>query len=191
MFEHQIRGMTAISIILAFIPLVIFLTPLLFNPSIPVLSTSVSDSKNMVIVEVIQENGESGIFFVEPGTTATQLFSQTNIKSNNKMDLNLHSGIKIHLVPAPADRGIVIGQMDAEKRLALGLPLDINLASLNDLRLVPGIGDGLAIRILNWRQNNIRFEKIEQLMNVNGIKEKKLLELRKYLYVDEVMDQEL
>ncbi len=190
MFEHQTRGMIAISITLAFIPLVFFLMPFLFDPETPVLSTSGSDSKNLII-EVVQESGESGIFFVRPGTTASQLFSQAKIKPNIKIDLNLHSGIKMHLVPAAADQGIVIGKMDAEKRLALGLPLDINMASLDDLRLVPGIGDGLAIRILNWRKENIRFEKIEQLMDVNGIKEKKLLRLKRYLYVDEVVDQDL
>lgn len=190
MSEHQIRGMIAISIILAFIPLVIFLMPSLFDPHIPVLSTSGSDSKNLII-EVVQESGESGIFFVGPGTTANQLFSQTKINANIKTDLNLQSGIKIHLVPSAADYGIAIGRMDAEKRLALGLPLDINLATLDDLKLVPGIGDGIAIRILAWRKKNIKFEKIEQLMDVHGIKEKQLLKLRRYLYVDEGVDRDL
>ena len=190
MSEHQIRGMIAISIILAFIPLVIFLMPFLFEPNIPILSTSGSDSKNLII-EVVYENGESGIFFVRPGTTASQLCSQAKIKPNIKIDLNLQSGIKMHLFSTAADKGIVIGKIDAEKRLALGLPLDINLATLDDLKLVPGIGDGLAIRILNWRKENTRFEKIEQLMDVNGIKDKKLLKLRRYLYVDEVVDRDL
>jgi len=190
MFEHQVRGMIAISIILAFIPLVIFLMSFLVEPDIPALSTSGSDSKNLII-EIVQESGESGIFFVGPGTTVGQLFSQAKIKTNSKMDLSVQSGIRIHLIPAAADQGIVIGKMDAEKRLALGLPLDINLASLDDLRLVPGVGDGLAIRILNWRKKNIRFERVEQLLDVDGIKEKKLLKLRRYLYVDEAVDRDL
>ena len=190
MFEHQIRGMIAISIILAFIPLVFFLMPFLFDPHIPVLSTPGSESKSLII-EVVQGNGESGIFFVGPDATAGQLFSQAKINPNIKMDLNLQSGIRIHLVPAAADQEIVIGKMAAEKRLALGLPLDINLATVDDLRLVPGVGDGLATRILAWRNKNIKFEKIEQLMDVNGIKEKKLLKLRRYLYVEKGLDRDL
>ncbi len=30
--------------------------------------------------------------------------------------------------------------MEAAKRLALGLPLDINLAGLDELKLIPGVG---------------------------------------------------
>lgn len=190
MFEHQIRGMIAISITLAVIPLVVFLMPFLVNPPSPDLSASGSDSDNLII-EIVRENGDSGIYFVRPGTTASQLFSQAGIKPNIKMDVNLRSGTKIHLVAASTEQNMVIGKMDAEKRLALGLPLDINAASLDDLKLVPGIGEGLAGRILAWRKNNIKFEKIEQLMDVHGIKEKKLSKLSRYLYVDETVNRDL
>lgn len=190
MFEHQIRGMIAISITLAVIPLVVFLMPFLFNPHIPDLSASAADSNNL-IVEIVQENGDSAIYFVQPGTTASELFTQAGIKLNIKTNLNLRSGTKIHLVAASAEQNMVIGKMDAEKRLALGLPLDINAASLEDLELVPGIGEGLAGRILAWRKDNNKFEKIEQLTDIYGIKEKKLSKLRRYLYVDEAVSRDL
>jgi len=64
------------------------------------------------------------------------------------------------------------------------LPVDINLAGLEELRLIPGVGDVLAANIVEWRLRNGRFEKLEQLMVINGIKEKKLSKLRQYLYVE-------
>jgi len=74
--------------------------------------------------------------------------------------------------------------MDAAKRLALGLPLNINDVSENDLIMVKGIGEKTAKKILELRDRNGRFKKIEELMEIKGIKEKRLAEIREYLYIE-------
>ena len=181
MFESQIRGVIAVSVILALIPFVHFLTSSELNTTSPVLSTSGSET---LTIEVVDENGASGVFFVEPGTSVNQMFSRIEIKKIRTEDFNLKNGTKISLVPEEDHRNIVIEKMGAAKRLALGLPVDINLAGLEELRLIPGVGDVLAANIVEWRLRNGRFEKLEQLMVINGIKEKKLSKLRQYLYVE-------
>ena len=52
--------------------------------------------------------------------------------------------------------------------------LDINRASEEELRQLSGIGEVLAGRIVQWREENGPFESVEQLTQVEGIGEGKL-----------------
>jgi competence protein ComEA len=85
-----------------------------------------------------------------------------------------------HLAGPP---GISVGPMSAEKRLALGIPIDVNRSSLEELVLVPGIGEKTAEKILDQRNVNGTFRKLDELMLVKGIKEKRLEKLRRYLCI--------
>ena len=57
-------------------------------------------------------------------------------------------------------------------------PVDLNQASLDQLTELPGIGPTTAQRIVEYREKNGPFRKIEDLMNVRGIGEKKFLRLK-------------
>ena len=53
--------------------------------------------------------------------------------------------------------------------------LDINTASKAQLMDLPGIGEELANRIIQYRSNNGPFDSVDELLNIEGIGEKKLL----------------
>jgi len=57
-------------------------------------------------------------------------------------------------------------------------PVNINSASVAQLQTLPGIGASTAQRIIDFRQKNGAFKKIEELMNVKGIGEKSFLKLK-------------
>lgn len=61
--------------------------------------------------------------------------------------------------------------------------VDINAADAETLMGVPGIGKSLAQRIVDFRQRNGAFAKIDDLLKVQGIGEKSLERLRPYLTV--------
>lgn len=59
--------------------------------------------------------------------------------------------------------------------------ININSASAEMLAVLPGIGDELANRIIDYRTEHGPFLSIEELCNVHGIGEKKLDAIRKYI----------
>ncbi len=61
--------------------------------------------------------------------------------------------------------------------------INLNTASAADLENLPGVGAKMAERIVEYRQKNGPFKKIEDLMNVKGIGEKNFLKLKARLSV--------
>jgi competence protein ComEA len=64
-------------------------------------------------------------------------------------------------------------------------PLDLNTATAEDLTLLPGIGEELAARIVEYREANGPFESVEELMEVSGIGEAKFAALEDHVTVGE------
>jgi len=64
-------------------------------------------------------------------------------------------------------------------------PININTATQAQFESLPGIGPKVAQRIVEYRQKNGQFKKIEDLMNVKGIGEKSFVKLKPYLTVSE------
>jgi competence protein ComEA len=61
--------------------------------------------------------------------------------------------------------------------------VNLNTASASDLEGLPGIGAKTAARIVEYRQKNGPFKKIEELMNVRGVGEKNFLKLKPQITV--------
>jgi competence protein ComEA len=71
----------------------------------------------------------------------------------------------------------------AAAKPAAAMVVNINTAPATEIASLPGIGDKTAARIVEYRQKNGPFKKVEELMNVRGIGEKNFLKLKPQLAV--------
>ncbi len=71
----------------------------------------------------------------------------------------------------------------SEKAVATS-PVGLNKASASELESLPGIGPAIAARILAYRSEQGKFKEVSELLNVKGIGEKKLAQLREHVTLD-------
>jgi comEA protein len=63
------------------------------------------------------------------------------------------------------------------------LSININTATKNELTKLPGLGETLAGRVILYRKENGPFQKLEDLMNVRGIGEKKFERIKPFCFL--------
>lgn len=61
-------------------------------------------------------------------------------------------------------------------------PLDLNTATAQELAALPGIGEALAERIVQYRDENGPFDSVEELDHVSGIGDGKIAALRELVF---------
>lgn len=61
--------------------------------------------------------------------------------------------------------------------------VNINTATQTELETLPGIGPSLALKIINYRNENGKFKNIEDLKNVSGIGESKFENIKNFIIV--------
>lgn len=61
--------------------------------------------------------------------------------------------------------------------------ININKSNESELEKIPGIGPSMAKRIIEYRQENGKFRKIEDLQNIKGIGDKTFEKIKSYIKV--------
>ncbi len=67
------------------------------------------------------------------------------------------------------------------RKKGLHEPVDINKARLTELVMLPNIGPVLAVKIVEYRNNRLRFEKIDDIKKVEGIGQGTFNAIRHYI----------
>lgn len=140
-----------------------------------------------LIVEVAADDPRiNGIYFLPEKikvSHALKMAGITEIGAYDKriLDMPLSTGKTIEI---KSDGRLNLIEMKSSKKLVLDIPININRATSMDLMMVPGIGEKTAERIVHFRRQSGGFKRIEDLMRIRGIKEKKFEKLRRYFCID-------
>jgi len=160
-----------------------------YHPSSP--SFSEKPAKEIVI-EVTGEVRSPGIYFYQehdPPTLKKTIEKAGGLKEEALFDGSsssqvMETGTLLNVVKeSPTEIKVKLERMEAHKLLVFLIPLDLNRVSVEDLRLVPGIGESLAREIVAYRERRRAFRSVDELRNVKGIGEKKWQTLKNLFIV--------
>lgn len=135
-----------------------------------------SGGSGSVAVELTGDTGRNGVYFVPKGTSVSAFldaagsFAGPLVKAET-LDV-LQGSTRIERRP-----------MSTAKRIALGIPIDVNGSTPEELALVPGIGKFTAKKILERRGLEGPFRSLDDLAEIRGIKGKRLEKIRTHLCV--------
>lgn len=182
----QFDGAIVIVVMTAIIYIIAYYFPL-FQPRICLIPFG-DKTSGPIIVEIIGDHVHNGIYHMGEKAKAYDLLFAAgvrNLDGFDKKNLNttLSSGKSVFI---ESGNQLNITEMNNAKKLACNIPIDINKASLDDLIMIPGIGEKTAWQIIQLRKKYGSFKKIDDLMAIRGIKEKKITKLKGYFTIDQI-----
>ena len=154
------------------------------------LSPPLEETYKEIVVEVWGEVRNPGIYlFKNPPFLRETIEKAGGLKETTIFDMDssseiLETGTLLNILKESSQEiKVKLGQMEARKLLVFSIPLDLNRATVEDLCLIPGIGESLASEIVTYRERRRGFRSVDELKNVKGIGEKKLQSFKSYLIV--------
>jgi competence ComEA-like helix-hairpin-helix protein len=173
--QGQRRGAVTLLIAAVLVYALIYLNDRRAKPE-PMLAW-IDQGPGVMAVEISDSKGPQGIYFL-PAAKALQHIDEI---TGNKMQAD-SPDLPADGATASTYHGVLkFTDMPVVKRLALGLPVDVNRATEGELAMVPGIGERTAAMIVQMRQEKGEFSELADLMSIPGIKDGKLRELKRYL----------
>jgi len=182
---HFSMGQQKILIALALFIFAVLYLKFYFHPSLPP-----DETYQEVVVEILGEVQKPGIYvFKTPPVLIEAVEKAGGLKESARFEgiqssevLKTGTLLNVSKV-SPKEVKIALGRMEARKLLAFSIPLDLNRVSVEDLCLIPGIGESLAKDIVSYRERRKAFGSVEELKNVKGIGEKKWKELKEFFMI--------
>ena len=148
--------------------------------SIRIVASEYADGEK-IIVEVAGEVKKPGLYSVQKGTTIHDCIYMAGgiTKDGNAESIKPD---KIVYEPCKIEVGRKT-QYDVKAQFGKGdyssqNPCDINSATKDQLMKLPGIGETLALRIINYRETVGEFKESDQIMQVDGIGKGKYEEIK-------------
>ena len=107
------------------------------------------------------------------------IYTKDEVKNSNVVDTVVKVVEQECICPNIQNDGCINNQITdtiGENKL-----ININTATLDELKSIPGIGEAKAQAIINYRKSKGKFEKIEDIQNVEGIGSKLYETIKIYL----------
>ena len=154
----------------------------------------VDEEKEIIAIHITGEVKKTGILYLEKGSRIVDAIEAAGGKTKNanldqvNLAYVLEDGQKIYIpnknekleagayiIANSGNNVLVEGRKNNKDTNSKGVSgkVNINSANQSELETLPGIGAALAQRIIEYRESNGDFEKIEDIQNVKGIGDSK------------------
>ena len=142
---------------------------------------------------VVSAQGEfvnSGIYFFSNPPTLVEILTTAGITRDSTQIITSQTNTippnGSSLLLQKKSQGIIIKNLalGGKVKILLGIPINLNTATVEDLSSLPGIGPGIAGKIINFRNTHGEFTKLDDLKMVKGIGPKRFTRAKKYLKVE-------
>ena len=147
-----------------------------------------------IVVYICGEVNKPGVYELEPGS---RIFDAINVAGGYSKDayvesVNLAQVISdeqmIYIPSADDVQNMTEGQIiantvDITRNSTSNSKVNINTASISELTTIPGIGESKANKIISYRTEHGKFNSIEDIMNISGIKEGLFNKVKDYICV--------
>lgn len=132
--------------------------------------------QKLLYIYICGEIKNPGVYCVKEGDRIFRLIemaggltAQADAYAVNQAEL-LVDGSMVY-IPSKEDTADGYSVLSQKKQDAADGKVNINTASLDELMTLSGIGEGKAQSIISYREERGKFQNIEDIMNVDGIKE--------------------
>ena len=157
-------------------------------------NTVEEEEKVIIAIHITGEVKKTGILYLEKGSRIVDAIEAAGGKTKNanldqvNLAYVLEDGQKIYIpnknekveagayiIANSGNNVLVEGGKNSKDTNSKGVSgkVNINSANQSELESLPGIGSALAQRIIEYRESNGDFEKIEDIQNVKGIGDSK------------------
>lgn len=146
-----------------------------------------NDNKKIVTIFVSGEVNNPGVVTIEADKRLSDAVEQLG-GATVEADLNrINLAMKIedeqhYIIPKKGDE-IEVNNIEGSNTTSKESKININTASIEELDTLPGVGEATANKIVNYREENGNFNSIEEIKNVNGIGDKKYLDIKDKIMV--------
>lgn len=138
-----------------------------------------------VAIELVGEVEKPGIYFFEHEVSLGEVVERAGglkrnvVLAQKYFSLEVSNGVKITI--GSGSSSFVMEMMEPEKRLLYFIPISVNTASLEELLVVPYIGEKTALAIIRHRQEHGNFSCLDELKEVSGIGNYNFTRMKKFL----------
>jgi len=142
------------------------------------------------VVELSGDTDKIGIYYIPSHTPVRgflKMVGEEKVEDvrTEDLDLVLVNGMTLDLLKESPDKvTLTTGGMGNARRLALDMPMDMNVVTVEDLTRVDGIGEKTAVMIVEKRNEKNGFKSVDDLLEVKGIGTKKHEKFKKYFFVE-------
>ena len=177
-------------LLLAFAAVLLLVSLLITIPKRPSSNDILQGNPQSIAIEIEGEIPNPGIYSFPREVTVEQALMEAcgiggdKIGNPQVLSRTLKAGSKIVVIRDEKHTlAVELARMEPHQCIVFSVPLDLNEVQEEHLTLIPGIGPELARRIVQYRSNKGEFRRIEELMDVQGIGQKRLQSLKRYLAV--------